>query len=289
MLLKDELINRYDYSSRLIREIKRNGCMKVNGESVWVNEKLKKDDRIEIVMPAEKIDGIPTPGPIIIVYEDDEILVVNKAPYCITHPTGNHQENTLANYVSFHWQSSNESAKVRFINRLDRDTTGLIAIAKNKYVHHYVQKQMSDQTTLKRYRAYVYGKPKQAQGIIEAPIALLHEDSFTRVVTDSGQEAITHYQVIEEFKDACLMEVELKTGRTHQIRVHMKHLGTPIIGDPLYYTDASDIFSQKMAMPHQALHAAELKIRLPIHGQKHFKAAMHQDMLELHEKLLKND
>ncbi|WKY43028.1 RluA family pseudouridine synthase [Eubacteriaceae bacterium ES2] len=283
------MIKRYDYSSRLIREIKRNGCMKVNGEDVWVNRELKKDDQIEIVMPREKIDGIPTQGEIMIVYEDKEILVVNKSPYCITHPTGNHQENTLANYVSFHWQKINEPAKVRFINRLDRDTTGLIAIAKNKYVHHYVQKQMSDQRTLKRYRAYVFGKPQFKKGIIEAPIALLHEDSFTRVVDDSGQEAVTHYQVIQEFEDASLMELELKTGRTHQIRVHMKHLGTPIIGDPLYYSEASKAFSEKMDMPHQALHAAELKIQLPIQGAKHFKAAMHQDMLELHKKLLKND
>ncbi|WKY46402.1 RluA family pseudouridine synthase [Eubacteriaceae bacterium ES3] len=289
MILKDELINRYDYSSRLIREIKRNGQMQVNGENCWVNRQLKKGDQIEITMPEEKLDGIPTASEFAIVYEDEEILIINKSSYCITHPTGNHQDNTLANYISYHWQENDVQAKVRFINRLDRDTTGLIAVAKNKYVHHYVQKQMSDRRTLKRYLAFVYGKPQKKQGVIRAPIDLLNEDSFIRVVSETGQEAETHYRLVAECENACLMELELKTGRTHQIRVHMHHLGIPIIGDPLYSTEASKDYSDKLGMSHQALHASELKIKLPLRGDFHFKAEMHQNMLELQRKLLNKD
>lgn len=217
-------------------------------------------DIIEIFMPHEAIDGVAIPGLLNIVYEDDELLVVNKPPFCVTHPSKSHHFNTLTNYISHHWEEIGVSAKIRFINRLDRDTTGLVAIAKNKYVHHYIQKQMNKGKVQKVYHAFVHGKLPEVSGTIDAPIGQPYEDSIHRVVTDKGKPSITHYQVLEEYPQASLVELILETGRTHQIRVHLQHLGNPIIGDPLYNSDMECSFG----MSHQALHAKSLTLSLPM-------------------------
>lgn len=232
-------------------------------------------------MPYEEVDGIPEKGILDIVYEDEEVLIVNKPSYCVTHPSKNHAIDTLANYVSHYWKTTGVNAKIRFINRLDRDTTGLVAIAKNKYVHHYVQKQMTEGLVSKKYHAFVTGKLKCLSGSITEPIGQPYEDSIHRVVTDKGKPCVTHYQVVEEYEKASLVELTLETGRTHQIRVHLQYLGNPILGDPLY--SESDL--ESYGMEHQALHAKALSFSLPRKNNLTFEADYSKELKDLRNQL----
>ncbi len=238
-------------------------------------------------MPYEKRDIVASPGQLDIIYEDCEILILNKPPYCITHPTRKDQRDTLANFISHYWLENQVDAKIRFIMRLDRDTTGLIAIAKNKYIHHFVQKQMEEQIVKKKYIAYVHGKFNKRSGTINKAIGLKDGESIQRSVLKSGQEARTHYRVLEEFTGASLVELVLETGRTHQIRVHLAHIGHPILGDSLYFSEESYLFSQALEVDHQALHASELKLTLPLKGELFVKAKVQKNMIELEDQLMK--
>jgi len=283
-LLREELVTRYDYSSRLIREIKRIGKISLNGKECQLGEKIKAGDTVEIQMPCEAIDGEPVLGQLDIVYEDDELLVINKPAFCVTHPTKSHQLDTLANYISYYWMNSGVSAKIRFINRLDRDTTGVVAIAKNKYVHHYVQKQMNAGSVKKVYYAFVNGKLPSKEGVIDAPIGQPFENSIQRVVMNKGKPSITHYKVLEEYNQASLVEVILETGRTHQIRVHLHHIGNPIIGDPLYNCDGNEKEKQ-FGMSHQALHAKSLYLSLPMKKHLYVEADLNNELKDLRNRL----
>ncbi|MDZ5723833.1 RluA family pseudouridine synthase [Acetobacterium sp. K1/6] len=280
------MVKRYSYSSRLIREIKRIGKISLNQRECFLGQQIKPGDVIEIKMPCEDIDGEPVSGNLNVVYEDEELLVINKPPFCVTHPTKTHQLDTLANYISYYWSERGVSAKIRFINRLDRDTTGIVAIAKNKYVHHYVQKETNSGKVIKVYHAFVHGKLPHQEGIINAPIGQPYENSIHRVVMEDGKPSVTRYKVLDEFKDASLVELVLETGRTHQIRVHMKHLGNPIIGDPLYHGECMQTGS--FEMPHQALHAHRLLLSLPSKKNLHVQAEYSKNLTELHKHLREN-
>ena len=286
-MVRDELANRYCYSSRLIREIKRIGRISLNHKECFLGQQIKPGDIIEIKMPREDIDGTPVSGKLSVVYEDDELLVINKPPFCVTHPTKSHQLDTLANYISYYWQERDISAKIRFINRLDRDTTGIVAIAKNKYVHHYVQNEMNSGKVTKIYHAFVHGKLPSAEGIINAPIGQPYEDSIHRIVMDLGKPSVTRYRVLEEYKKASLVELILETGRTHQIRVHLKYLGNPIIGDPLYHRD--DLALNCFGMSHQALHARSLELSIPQRNHLYVQAEYNSELTDLRKRLKDNE
>ncbi len=283
-MVRDELVNRYSYSSRLIREIKRIGKISLNHRECFLGQQIKSGDVIEIKMPREDIDGTPVSGILNVVYEDDELLVINKQPFCVTHPTKSHQLDTLANYISYYWRDRGISAKIRFINRLDRDTTGIVAIAKNKYVHHYVQNEMNSGRVRKVYHAFVHGKLPDEEGIIDAPIGQPYEDSIHRVVMDQGKPSVTRYRVLEQYKQASLVELILETGRTHQIRVHLKHLGNPIIGDPLYQDDNLKV--DCFGMMHQALHARSLELSLPKNDHLYVEAEYNNELTDLRKRLI---
>ncbi len=258
----------------------------MNQKECFLGQQIKPGDIIEIKMPREEIDGEPVAGKLSIVYEDDELLVINKPPFCVTHPTKSHQLDTLANYISYYWQDKGISAKIRFINRLDRDTTGIVAIAKNKYVHHYVQNQMNSGKVKKVYHAFVHGKLPCQEGTINAPIGQPYEDSIHRIVMDGGKTSVTRYKVLEEYQKASLVELILETGRTHQIRVHLKHLGNPIIGDPLYHGDDSE--SEVFEICHQALHAQTLELSLPRKRNLHIQAEYNSELTDLRKRLIDN-
>lgn len=282
--MREELVLRYDYSSRLIREIKLTGKISLNKKECFLCDPIKPGDLVEIQMPHENIDGDPVPGPVAVVYEDDELLVVNKPPFCVTHPTKSHQLDTLANYIADYWNKNGVFAKIRFINRLDRDTTGIVAIAKNKYVHHYVQKQMMAGSVKKVYRAFVHGRMPKEAGTIDLPIGLPSETSIQRVVMNKGKPSVTHYKVIEAYAQASLIELELETGRTHQIRVHLHHIGNPIIGDSLYHRHDTEAAAE-FGMSHQALHAKSLDLSLPLKKHLHIEADFSNELQELRSRL----
>ncbi len=279
--LKDILTGQYSYSSRLLRQIKREGRITINGRDCWLTEPVKKGDKVEVVFPEEPFDIIPVEGDIDIIYEDDEILVVNKQADCVTHPTHSHQEDTLANFVAWYWQKKGTPHKVRFVNRLDRDTTGLVVMAKNKYVHHYIQSRMKSDAVEKTYLAFVNGVPSPAVGCINAPIDRPSEDSIERKVMASGKPSVTHYETLETYQDAALLKLRLETGRTHQIRVHLSHMGWPIIGDSLYNKSGMPDYG----MAHQALHAWQLQLVLPKRGKLTLTAPLTKDLQLLRNKI----
>ncbi|MFC4810789.1 RluA family pseudouridine synthase [Paenibacillus sp. GCM10023250] len=209
----------------------------VNGARVYTNERVAAGDLLELRMEREESDDIlPEPMSLDIVFEDDDLLVVNKPPGVIVHPTHGHYTGTLANGVVHHWRERGERVRFRPIHRLDEDTSGLVAIAKTAYVHQQLSEQLQRGEVDKRYRAYVYGRPAEAAATIDEPIDRDEVNPHLRVVRPDGYPSVTRYETEAVYGGGAAAKVNLKleTGRTHQIRVHMKHIGCPLIGDKLY-------------------------------------------------------
>ncbi|RBP40260.1 RluA family pseudouridine synthase [Garciella nitratireducens] len=281
MPIKEILKNEYSISTRLFKNIKKHGYILLNGKKTLWHKVAWEGDEILVEMGEEAIDAVPVGIPIDIVYENADVLLINKQPGLVVHPTKGHIDDTLANAVAYHWKNMGISCKIRFVNRLDRDTSGLILIAKNKFAHQNIQKQMNEKKVKKVYWAFVEGVLEKKQGTIEAPIALASHQGIERSVLENGQSSITHYRVIEEYKNASLVELQLETGRTHQIRVHMKYIGHPLLGDSLYNPKSTK------AICRQALHAKILGFTLPRDNKYcEFYAPLPNDMEKLQESLI---
>lgn len=254
--LKEEM----GLSSRFIRGAAMDKRILVNNTPVRMNYVLKENDNISISLNKKESQNIePEKIDIDIVYEDSEIIVVNKGPNMVVHPTKRYQSGTLANALLYYFKETNQDCIVRLVSRLDMDTSGLIIIAKNQYAHMELSNNMQQNEIDKRYLALVHGHMEEMEGTIDKPIYRPElEGNMKRVVDERGQRSITHYKVIERLKDADLVECLLETGRTHQIRVHLSSLGHPIYGDTLY-GDESD----SEIMSRQALHAYGLNFKSP--------------------------
>ncbi|MBO5130876.1 MULTISPECIES: RluA family pseudouridine synthase [unclassified Clostridium] len=277
--LKEEM----GLSSRLIRGAAMDKRISVNNTPVRMNYILKENDNIVINLNKKESQNIePEKIDIDIVYEDSEIIVVNKGPNMVVHPTKRYQSGTLANALLYYFKETNQDCIVRLVSRLDMDTSGLIIIAKNQYAHMELSNNMQQNEIDKRYLALVHGHMEQMEGTIDKPIYRPElEGNMKRVVDERGQRSITHYKVIERLKDADLVECLLETGRTHQIRVHLSSLGHPIYGDTLY-GDESD----SEIMPRQALHAYGLNFKSPRTKKPlELRAELPNDIKELLEKL----
>lgn len=247
-------------SSRLIRGAAIDKRIIVNGLAVKMNYVLKENDKIIVNVNKKESQNIdPENIPLDIVYEDDDIIVVNKSPNIVVHPTKRYQSGTLANGLMYYFKETNQDCIVRLVSRLDMDTSGLIIIGKNQYAHMELSKEMQENNIDKRYLTLVHGHMKELEGTIDKPIYRPEvEGNIRRVIDERGQRSITHYKVIERFKDADLVECLLETGRTHQIRVHLSSEGHPIYGDTLYgYEEDSEMISR------QALHAYGLDFKSP--------------------------
>lgn len=248
-------------SSRLIRRSSIEKRILVNKKEVRMRYIVHSGDLVQINLQSDESQNItPEKMDLDIVYEDEDILVINKKPYMVVHPTKSYQSGTLANGVLFYFKETNKNCIVRLVSRLDMNTSGLIIIAKNQFAHMALSKEMEENNLEKRYLAIVHGNLKEKEGTIDAPIYRPDGEEFgtMRIVDERGQRSITHYKVIESFKDADLVECLLETGRTHQIRVHMKHLGHPIYGDTLYGFEGDEEL-----IPRQALHAYGLDFKSP--------------------------
>ena len=263
------------YSSQIITHLKRteNGIL-LNG--IWgrVRDILHAGDLLEITLVETVVSEniVPTPLPLEIIYEDEDLMVINKSTNTPIHPSQGNYDNTLANAVAYYYSQKNEPFTYRCINRLDRDTTGLLIIAKHMYSASLLSNMVQNREIHREYLAIATGCVPE-EGIIEAPIGRVDGSTIERQVDcENGDYACTHYKRLSFQNGYSLVSLKLDTGRTHQIRVHMKHIGHPLPGDFLYNPDYSVI-------KRQALHSYRLKFVHPITNKKmEFTAPLPEDM-----------
>ena len=252
----EEFLYTQNVSGRLFRRLYKKKHIYVNGKFLRKNIKLREGDLISLYMEDEIESIVPEKIHIDIVYEDLDLLILNKQPNIVVHPTKSHQTNTLSNGIADYFLGKDIYKKIRFVNRLDMDTTGLLIVAKNSFAHQQMAIQFEKNTVIKKYLTLVDGVVETSEGIIDSPIGREGEKSIKKVVTSGGQHAITKFIVKERFKNASLLEVQIFTGRSHQIRVHLESIGHPIIGDSLYNKESPYI-------KRQALHSYYLKAMHP--------------------------
>lgn len=286
--IKTLLKQHFKMSSALIADLKKyDDGICVDGEKKYVNYILQPGDEVSLTIREEASKNIePVKTELDIVYEDEDLLIINKPPHMPTHPSIGHYENTLANGLMYYFNSRGEPRLFHAVNRLDKDTSGLMAVAKNKYAHARLCDEIKSGALKRKYTAIVCGSV-EGDGIVDAPIARAEKSAIQRMVIENqserGQRAVTHYRVLKRFGDYTLLELELETGRTHQIRVHMAHIGHPLLGDWLYGEENRDLF------PRQALHSGFIRLIQPVTGENlEFLAEPPKDMRNFVEKFDKN-
>lgn len=253
--LQDFLVSQ-DLSSRLCRKLYKKKQIYVNGKFQRKDLILNKGDKVSIYMEEETENTVPEKMDLDIVYEDFDLLIINKHPNMVVHPTKSHQENTLSNGLAYYFNQNNIRKKIRFVNRLDMDTTGLLIIAKNPFAHQQMALQFEANTVDKKYLTVVDGIVEKDEEYIDCPIGREEEKSIKKMVMEDGQNALSKYTVKERYKENSLLDVQIFTGRSHQIRVHLNHIGHTIIGDSLYGGESPYI-------NRQALHSYYLKFKHP--------------------------
>ncbi|MGE5544052.1 MAG: RluA family pseudouridine synthase [Bacillota bacterium] len=276
--LREVLTNRWQLSHSLQVKLKSQNKIKVNGRVTRTNYRLQPWDIVTIGIDLEETSEIrPLFAPLDIIYEDPDCLVINKPPGMAVHSRRGGPEITLANAVTYYWVQQGKTLLFRPVNRLDKDTSGLVLIGKSQYAHQAMYRQQKAGTITRRYLAVVEGIVTPERGSIDLPIAQLDPDLRPRTVHPTGKRAITHFNVIQRLNGFTLLSLTLGTGRTHQIRVHLSHLGHSIHGDTLYGHPSPYI-------RRQALHAGELSFNQPRTGKPiHLTVSLPGDMADLLE------
>ncbi len=268
----DILKEKFGMSGTLIKDLKKYGDgLMLNGEHIRTVDEVKSGDMLRIAIydfASENIE--PREMDLSVIYEDSDIIIVDKPSGIPTHPSFGHLYDTLANGIMAHYLKNGEEHVFRAVNRLDKDTSGLICIAKHSYAHARLCGGMHSGGIERRYMAIVTGVLR-GSGTVNAPIS---RDSFIkRTVSPDGKRAVTHYRAVKAAEDCTLVELRLGTGRTHQIRVHMAHIGHPLLGDWLYGEENAEAF------PRQALHSSYLSLAHPVTGERLcFTAGLPEDM-----------
>lgn len=238
----DKCISNYleSLSRSYIQKIIKDGKAYVNDAVVKVNYKVKVDDKVQFEIPdCEEPDIPPQDIPLDILYEDKDILIVNKPKDMVVHPAPGHYEGTLVNAIMFHCKDElsgiNGVLRPGIVHRIDKDTTGSIIICKNDEAHRKIAQQLKEHSITRKYRAIVYGRIMEEEGTVNAPIGRHPTDRKKMAINEkNGKPAVTHYKVLERFDKYTYIECQLETGRTHQIRVHMTSIGHPLLGDEVY-------------------------------------------------------
>jgi len=257
--IKEVLKEEFEMSDRLIIKLKTSKQIYLNNTPTFINQKLEIGDIICVDLNFKETSDniIPTKIDLDILYEDEGLLIVNKPPFMPVHPSMDHYEDSLSNGIKYYFNTIRLQGKIRPVNRLDKNTSGIVIFAKNEYVQECLVKQMKSNTFEKEYIALVTGIIDKAKQIIDAPIARKQESIIERCVSPDGDSAITIIELLKTFDNYSLIKCILKTGRTHQIRVHTSYIGHPILGDDLYGNKSEKI-------NRQALHAYKIRFIHPI-------------------------
>lgn len=278
------------YSGRKLQKLTRAKGIRLNKKPVFLQKKLKAGDLLQVLLLEDLSYGaLPEEGPVEVLYEDQQIIVLNKPVGLLVHPAGQTQQGTLANYLAHYFQSQQKTLTIRPLHRLDRDTSGCVLFAKDSQSQTSLELQLQDGRMKRTYLALVEGIPDPAEGRIEAPIGPHPTKPNRRALREEGDPAVTEYRTLSTFRlgepkkesqwaaTAALLELQLETGRTHQIRIHLTHIGHPILGDRMYGKASSRI-------GRQALHAWQLSLEHPSRGEVFtFTAPLPGDMVAIIE------
>lgn len=275
--------------SRVVQLIE-DGCVLVNGGKKNKNYRLSPEDEISVKMPDDReIDALPENIPLDIVYEDRDIIIVNKPQNMVVHPAPGNPSGTLVNALLYHCKGSlsgiNGKLRPGIVHRIDKDTSGLLIVAKNDASHNALSEMFKDHSFTRQYHALLYGAPREDEGTVSLAIGRSKKDRKKMMYYPSGtpntKEAKTHYKVLQRFENYSYVELTLETGRTHQIRVHMLSLGCPVVGDPLYAPGRKNF-----DLIGQCLHAKNIGFFHPISGEKmFFDSSLPQYFIETLEKV----
>jgi len=282
--VKHILKNKLEISERLIKKLKYNQKILCNSHPVYINTIVKVGDIVEAVIDFEENNEgiIPEKMDLDIIYEDEALIAVNKKPDTVVHPTAKHLTGTIANGLMYYLKEKGINTLIRPVSRLDRDTSGIIVFACNQYVQENLIRQMNKKSFKKTYLGIVSGAITQEEGTINLPIARKPDSIMLRHISGDGSPSVTHFKIIERLNNATLLEFNLETGRTHQIRVHCQAIGHPLIGDTLYGGNIEHIAQR------QCLHSYKTSFTHPISGANvSLTAPIPDDFLDVLEILRK--
>lgn len=251
-------------STGLVNRVKWADGLRVNGQSVHTNYPVRPGDTVTVILREEQPEYPAEEGNLNILYEDAYLLAVDKPAGMLIHPSRNRITGTLANLVQGHYQKAGTVAAFHPLTRLDRDTFGIVLVAKNSHIHALLQQSKVQ----KCYHARTFGGPKEEEGIIDAPIARKPLPSLLREVSPEGKPSITRFRVLERAEKTALLSLEPVTGRTHQLRLHCAYMGFPILGDPQYGSAESMAYSLERGIGTQLLCAKRLDFVHPVTGER---------------------
>ena len=261
--LSSFLLGELKMSAGLMNKLKWGDSIRVNGVPQRTNYPVQPGDVITVALAEETPEYPAEDGELLILYEDDAILAVDKPAGMLIHPSRSKNTGTLANFVAGYYQKTGQNCAFHPVTRLDRDTFGIVLLAKNAHIHSLLQNGVAKKT----YHALVCGGPTQDSGIINAPIARRPLPSLLRYVNPEGKPSVTEWQVLEREEKLCKLSLRPITGRTHQLRLHCAYMGFPILGDPQYGSLESQRLSAELGLTHQMLCAKRLEFSHPITGE----------------------
>lgn len=255
-------------STGLINRLKWQGAIFVNGKPEWNNFSVQAGDVITVLLDEPEPEYPPEDGEFRIVYEDEHILAADKPAGMLIHPSRAQNSGTFANRAAGYYERTGQKCAFHPVTRLDRDTFGIVLLAKNAHVHSLLNDLHAKGQLRKTYHALTFGCPPESSGVIDLPIARRPLPSLLRCISPEGKPSVTEYRILEQCGSITRLELRPVTGRTHQLRLHCAHLGFPILGDPQYGSEASQLFSEQLGLQGQQLCAHTLEFCHPMTGQQ---------------------